>query len=46
LQTQPSNSISFINQYFGERKAHEEGSSCFLRRRLNDDDGDLRTDTG
>jgi hypothetical protein len=46
LKTQPSNSTSVIDQYFGERKAHEEGSSRFLRRRLNDDDGDLRTDTG
>jgi hypothetical protein len=31
---------------FGERKAHEEGSSCFLRRRRNGHDGNLRTDTG
>jgi hypothetical protein len=28
-----SNSTFGINHYFGERKAHEEGSSCFLRRR-------------
>jgi hypothetical protein len=25
---------------------HEEGSSCFLRRRRNGHDGSLRTDTG
>jgi type I restriction enzyme, R subunit len=39
-----------MHQLFGERmddrKAYEEGSSCFLRRRRNDHDSNLRTDTG
>ena len=39
-------SIALINHYFGERKAHEEGSSCFLRRRRNGHDCSLGTDTG
>jgi hypothetical protein len=46
LRTQPSNSTFVIDHYFGERKAHEEGSSCFLRRRGNGHDCSLRTDTG
>jgi hypothetical protein len=36
----------YMDHYFGERKAHEEGSSCFLRRRRNGHDCSLRTDTG
>jgi hypothetical protein len=39
--------ILVIDHYFGvERKAHEEGGNCFLRRRRNDHDSNIRTDTG
>ena len=36
----------YRQQHFGERKAHAEGSSCFLRRRRNGHDCSLHTDTG